>query len=694
MNSPFDRFFHPRSIAVIGASDDANRIGGRTIWNLAAGGFAGPVYPINPNRPIVQGLPAYKTLAEVPGEIDLAVVALPGELVLQAMEQAAVRGVKAAVIFSAGFAEAGPDGAARQHRLLEIAHNAGMRIVGPNCLGLYNATNGAWASFTTVFQPPISGPAIGMISQSGGSAAHILKLAQLRGLAIGKFITTGNEADIGFGEGLMALAEDKDVSVIVAYIEGIRDKDSFFAGLAAARRNRKPVITLKVGRTAAGAEAAASHTASLAGEDSVYDAVFRAYGVHRASSTEELLDIAYAASVAGTNLPQGNHFCTVTISGGMGAQIADAAADAGLELPPLSEVAQDRLKALCPPGSPRNPVDITAQLSTDPHLLAASLRIALEEQAYDLLFGFFGVYASMPALNEVFLQDLIQLKRDYPHAVMGVGVVGGPEVAKQYEAAGYLVFEEPARAVHAMAALRRFAENFAQDAGTAKLATKLPALDIARRYNESEAKALLAKVGVRAPAEAFATTPEDAARRAVDFNFPVALKIVSADILHKSDAGGVKLNLGSAGAVEAAARTMAIDVARHLPNAKQDGFLLSEMIGPGVELIIGTRRDVLFGPLIMVGLGGVTAELFKDVAIQLAPVDEDEAERMLRRLTSFPLLDGWRGAPRADIGAATQAIAAISRLATAAPGIATIEVNPLRVLAHGALALDAVIEIE
>jgi acyl-CoA synthetase (NDP forming) len=691
MMSALEKFFHPRSIAVVGASDDATRIGGRTVWNLKEGGFAGQIYPVNPNRPDVQGLPAYKALTDIADEVDLAVIALPGDLVLPAMEQAAAKGVKAAVIFSAGFNEAGAEGAARQAKLLEIARGSGMRIIGPNCLGVYNSTNGAWASFTTVFQPRTIGPAIGMISQSGGSAAHIIKLAQMRGLAIGKFITTGNEADIGFGEGLQALAEDPEVSVIVAYIEGIRDRAAFLAGLAAAKRHHKPVITLKVGRTAAGAEAAASHTASLAGEDSVYDAIFRAHGVYRAGSTEELLDIAYAASLTGKTPPRGNRFCTITISGGMGAQIADAATDAGLTLPPLGDEAQARLKALCPPGSPRNPVDITAQLSTDPHLLAASMRVALETQNFDFVFGFFGVYASVPALNDVILQDLIQLKRDYPAALMGVGVICPPEIAQKYEAAGYLVFEEPARAVRAMAALCFFARNFEQTSIQAPVAV-MPKLEIAARYNESGAKALLAQLGIRSPAEAVAATPEEAGKYAAALTFPVALKIISADILHKSDIGGVKLNLGTADAVEAAARAMAEEVKSHAPHARQEGFLVSEMAGPGVELIIGTRRDKLFGALVMVGLGGVTAELFKDVAIRLAPVTEDEAEAMLRQLTSFPLLDGWRGAARSDIKAATRAIAAISQLAAAEPKIATIEVNPLRVQTSGALALDAVIE--
>lgn len=694
MTSSFEAFFHPRSVAVIGASDDWTRIGGRTLWNLKRGKFAGGLYPINPKRETVQDLPAFPSLSAVPGEVDCVVIALPGELVIPALEEAAAKGVRAAVIFSAGFNEAGPEGEARQARLTDIARAANMRVIGPNCLGAYNASNGTWLSFTTLFQEPVEGKSVGMISQSGGSAAHILKLAQNRGLAIGKFITTGNEADVDFGEGLLALAEDPETSVIAAYIEGVRDKTNFLKGLEAARRNRKPVIVLKVGRTAAGAAAAASHTASLAGEDSVYDAVFARYGVHRAGSTEELLDIAYAASVVGDNLPKGDRFGTVTISGGMGAQIADAASDAGLVMGSVDPESQAKLKALCPPGSPTNPVDITAQLSTDPHLLASSMRIVLEKGAFDMLFAFFGVYANVPALSSVILADLIELRRDFPDALMSVGVVCSGDEAAKYADAGYMVFEEPARAVKAMAALRAFAEAFERPADKDASAGLEP-IEVAASYNEVQAKALLAQIGVRSPAEAVAATPAEAGRIAADMSLPVALKIVAADIVHKSDVGGVKLGLATPEAVEAAAEAMAIEVARHLPNARQEGFLLSEMIGPGAELIVGTRRDPLFGPLVMVGLGGVTAELFRDVAIRLAPVDEMEAERMLRQLKSFALLDGWRGAPKADLAAATKAIAAISRLAAAnADRIETIEVNPLRVLdaGKGAIALDAVVE--
>ncbi len=693
-DGPLNIFLDPGSIAVIGASDDATRIGGRTLFNIIQGRFEGPVYPINPGRQTVQGLRAWPSIGAVEEPVDCAVIALPGELVIDAVEQCAAKGVRALVIFSAGFNEAGEEGAARQAKLREIIDRTGMRVIGPNCLGTFNSRNGAWLSFTSLFQERIAGPALGMISQSGGSAAHILKLAQQRGLAVGTFITTGNEADVDFGEGLKALAADPLTSVIVAYIEGVRERDGLIEGLAAARAAGKPVLMLKVGRTSAGAAAAASHTASLAGEDRVYDAIFRSHGVYRAHSTEELLDVA-AAAMALPRLPRGNRIGVVTISGGMGAQIADAASDAGLVLPAPDDTTQTRLKALCPPGSPLNPVDITAQLSTDPHLLAASMRALLETGDYDALLAFFGVYANVPALSEVFLKDLAALRADYPDAAMVVSIVCPPHETARYVDAGYLAFEEPARAVRALAALRGLAAAFERSAAVPPDCAGAEAITSGTVFNEAAAKALLKSAGVPSPAERVVTSPGDVAEAATAMRLPLVLKIVSADILHKTEVGGVKLGLASPEAAAREAGEMLERVRAALPEARIDGLLLSEMAPAGTELIVGTRRDPLFGPLVMVGLGGVTAELFQDVAIRLAPVDPAEAEAMLRELRSWPLLDGWRGAPRADIAAAANAISGLSILAAAnADSVETIEINPLRVLpaGDGVLALDAVIE--
>ncbi|EQB14296.1 hypothetical protein L284_12945 [Novosphingobium lindaniclasticum LE124] len=679
---------------MVGASEDATRIGGRTVANLLRGRYAGPIFPINPKHETVQGLPAWPSIAEVPHAIDTVVIAVPENHVIPAVQEAAAKGARGAVIFSAGFNEAGPDGEARQRALDRISQESGLRIIGPNCLGVYNARNGAWLSFTTQFQETVDGPTIGLVSQSGGSAAHILKLAQQRGLTIGTFFTTGNEADVEFGEAMHALVADPATKVIVAYIEGIRNGASVLAALEAARRARKPVITLKVGRTQAGALAAASHTASLAGEDRVYDAIFRAYGVHRAGSTEELLDVAQAALHSTGNFPKGGRLGVATISGGMGAQIADAAADAGLTTPAIDMASQALLKALCPPGSPRNPVDITAQLSTDPDLLGQSLRIMAGSNAFDMLFAFFGVYADVPGLSDKIRESLVAFRADYPDIAVGLGIICGEQDAKRYAEGGFLVFEEPARAVKAMAALARFESCFGKT-GTVDATTRVPRLADNRSFNEAEAKDVLRSVGIAIPEEKIARDPTEAASLAGTMKLPLALKIVSPDILHKSDVGGVRLGLTSPQDVLEAAGTMLEAVGRALPEAGIDGLLLSEMVPPGVELILGTRRDAAFGPIVMIGLGGVTTELFEDVAIRPAPVTLDEAHVMLRELKSYPLLDGYRGDAPSDVDSAARAIVAVAALAVANPRVETLEINPLRILpvGCGAIALDAVIEL-
>ena len=688
-----DMFLNPRSVAVIGASDDPARIGGRTIFNLKRGGFEGPVYPINPGRQTVQGLKAYPGISAIPELVDCAVIALPGELVLPAVEECIAKGVRGVVIFSAGFNEAGLEGERRQRHLGEIVANSGMRVVGPNCLGMFNANNGAWLSFTTQFQERVAGPLIGMVSQSGGSAAHILRLAQDRGLAINAFITTGNEVDVDFGEGLQALAAHSDTKVILAYIEGIRDAAHFLAGLEVARAARKPVITLKVGRTLAGAAAAASHTASLAGEDRVYDAVFRRYGVCRARSTEDLLDVAYAAAEAPA-LPSGNRLGVVTISGGMGAQIADAADDVGLVIPTLDDASQDRLRELCPVGAPANPVDITAQVSTDPGLFGASLRVILESGACDMIFAFVGVYAGVPTLSERILLDLTALRADYPDVPIALGVACRQEVTQRYREAGFLVFEEPARGVRALGALRDFAVAFDRPATEPASLEGAPIVEKGS-YSEAAAKTLIAAAGIRSPKERACATPSEVEQTAIGLRFPIALKILSPDILHKTEIGGVALGIADAREASAAAEAMLARVVTAAPHARIEGFLLSEMAPPGVELILGTRIDPVLGPLVIVGLGGVTAELFEDVAISLAPVDAAEARSMIGSLRAYPLLDGYRGAAKADVAAVVDAIVNLSRLAAAnAAIVATMEINPLRVLptGEGALALDAVVE--
>ncbi len=688
-----DPVFCPASLAVIGASADPTRIGGRPISHALALGFEGPVYPVNPTRDTVQGLRAYKSVLEIQGPVDCAILALPDALVPDAVAQCAAKGVRAAVVFSGGFAEIGQSGQAAQHSIAATARAAGMRLLGPNCIGASNAARRTYLTFLRGVQPSFDPNAFnfGMVSQSGGYGSHIMQLGARRRLHLGHWATTGNEADIEFGEVLQWLADCPQVHGIIGYIEGVRCGETLIRGLELAHRAGKPVIVMKVGATSEGAAAAASHTASLAGADAVYDAVFRAYGVHRAASTEEVLDVAYALQAR--KLPRSRALSLLSVSGGVGVQMADFAAAAGLQLPPMPPSTQDGLRAVAPFGSPRNPVDITAQFLNQPDMIWRAMRLVLEA-GHPSVLSWLSAGVSVPEIADRVLTEIAALAAEFPERLHVLSISGEPALIAAYEAAGCLVFEEPRRAVTAIAALARFAEAFAAPLPD-RAAPPAPALPAAVRFNEVDAKAVLARVGIGAPREAVAADAAAAASMAEAWQCPVAVKIVSPDIPHKTEVGGVAIGLTSAAAVAAAVAQMAQDVAASRPQARVDGYLVSEMLADGIDCILGLHCDPVFGPVVMLGLGGVLVELLGDVAIRLAPVGEAEAGAMVRSLRGAALLGGYRGARPCDVAALTQAIIAVSRLAAANAGhVRTIEINPLRVLAvgKGVVALDAVIE--
>lgn len=681
--------FAPASVAVIGASDDRTRIGGRTLAMAGSAGFAGPIYPINPRRDTVQGMRAFPSLADVPGPVDCAIVAIPAQHVLAAVRDCAAKGVGTAIIFTAGFAELHDAGRGLQAEIAAVARAGGLRVLGPNCTGSFNLRTGSYLSFYDAGLRTLRpGRQVGVVSQSGGYGAHIINLARHRSLSVSQWVTTGNECDIEIGEVLGSFAADPDVDVLVAYVEGIRNAGVFLDALRLARANRKPVVLLKAGRTAEGAVAAVSHTASLAGFDAAYDAVFREFGVHRARTTEEVLDVAYAA--LGGKLPPDRRIAIMTNSGGMGVQIADFAADAGLQMPALPQAAQAKILALNPNASPHNPVDITAQWLSEPHLIPDCMDILLDDCAVPALILFMGSSGA----NPVVIEGVRAVMQRHPGPLVVMGISVEPEVARTYEAMGCLVFQEPARAMTAVAALSGFGEAFTApepaDAGTQASG---PALPHAATLNERAAKQLLAAWGVPCPAEAAAATPQAAVEAAAILGMPVSLKILSADIPHKTEVGGVALGLTGADVVLQAATRMLDQVARLRPAARLDGLLVTPMMTDGVECIVGAHLDPVFGPMVMVGMGGIGVELQKDVAWHRAPVTEAQALRMVHRLTLHPLLTGYRGRPALDIAALARAVAAVSRLAAATGShLRTIEVNPLLVRQEGVVALDAVIE--
>lgn len=689
-----EALLRPRSVAIIGASDDPARIGGRPLRYLIEGGFPGAIHPVNPRRTTVQGLPASPDVCSLPGPVDCAVLAIAADATLQAVRDCAAKGVRSLIVFTAGFAEMGEEGQRLQAEMASIGHAHGMRIIGPNCLGLYNDHARTYLTFTGIFGD-VAGRRgrVGLVSQSGGYASHVVKLAQERGLDFGTWVTTGNEADVELGEVMGYLVEDPETDVIVAYIEGIRRRDTFLAALEAARRRRKPVVVLKVGATQEGAHAAASHTASLAGADEVYDAVFRAYGVHRARTTDEMLDVVYAAKAG--RFPAGRRLVIVSGSGGVGAQAADYASQCGLDLASVPAAAQQAVLAMAPNASARNPVDVTGNVINEPGLYGRSLSALLGTGSYDAAYVFIGLAAASPGLAQPMLEGLAEAAALHRALPLATTVLGPQDLITAYEKAGFLNYRDSFYAIRSLAALTAMARAWDEAAAAPVALRPMPRLPERGRLDEVAAKAVLAQAGIASPREETARTPEEAAHIAASLGAKrIALKIVSPDLPHKTDVGGVALDLEPA-AVAEAARAMASRVASAAPMARIEGFLVTPMIKAGVECMIGVHRDPVFGPVMVLGLGGVMVEVLRDVACRLVPVTESAARSMVAELRGAALLAGHRGAPPADVEALVRAVLAVSRLAEAnADRVATIEINPLRVLpqGEGVVALDAVIE--
>jgi acyl-CoA synthetase (NDP forming) len=687
-----DSLFRPRSVAILGASDDATRISGRPVRYLIEGGFKGDIYPVNPNRETVQGLKAYRSLADCPGVPDVAIVALPLGLTEAAIRDCVARGVKGAVIFSAGYAESGDDGLAVQDRITAIAREGGLRLLGPNCLGIFNPRIGFYGTFTQSLDREMPRPGeLGIVSQSGAYGSHIAYLARRRGIGIGYWITTGNEADIDVSEAIEWMAGRDDVKVIMAYVEGVRNGPRFRAALELARRNRKPVVMMKVGRSETGAKAASSHTASLAGSDAIYDALFRQTGVYRATTTEEQIDVAYAC-MRGI-LPKSNRLGVVTLSGGAGVLICDAAERHGLDVAPMPEAAQAKLQALLPFATVVNPVDTTAQALNDMSLLARNMEVILEDGGYDALIGFFTTVPNTRTLSGPLKKAIADGCARFGDRLIVMSMIGDPEVVADYEASGFLAFEDPERAVIAIAALVGFARAF--DAAPAPVgpvarAEPLPARPLA----EHEAKAILAGAGIPFLPERLAASAREAGDAAAALGFPVVLKIVSAAIEHKTEIGGVLLGVADRQAAEAGFDELMRRARLHRPDAAVDGVLVAPMARGGVEVIAGITRDPVFGPAVMFGLGGVHVEVLRDVAFRLAPFGRDEAMRMIGGIRGRALLDGVRGQPASDVDALAGLLVALSAFAAAHPDdLETIDLNPVlvRPAGEGVVALDALL---
>ncbi len=686
----FEDYFAPASIAIAGASDDPHRIGGRPLAYMLKQGFEGRVYPVNSRREKVQGLRCYPSLSEIEGDLDFVLIAVPAIDVAKTIQQAAEKRAKVALILSSGFAEVGPKGAALQAEVAAIARSSGLRVVGPNCLGLFNAAKKFFPTFTATIDRAVpSSGGIAIASQSGAYGSHIYLVSHQRGLNIGYWMTTGNEADVHVAEMIEMFAVREDVHAIMAYAESIKDGSRFVAALETARQNRKPVIFMKVGRSEAGAAAASAHTASLAGEDAVYDAAMRQHGAFRARTTEEMLDIAYACRPR--IYPAGKRLGIVTISGGAGVLMSDAASDYGLEVPPMPEAAQRELKAMLPFASPRNPVDVTAQFFNDLTLIPRFTRAMLDEGNFDGIAGFWTSVAGSPVLGLPLLAHLRTTMADYPGRLFLHSIVASEEIRRQYEDAGFPCFEDPSRTIAAMAALMFFGSNFAR-APEAPLKLPAPVEMPQGAISEHAAKAILSEAGLPMVEDTLVSTAEAAAQAAMSAGCPVAMKIVSPDLPHKTEIGGVMLGIAGADAARSAFDQLLENAARHAPAARVEGVLVSPMIKDGVECILGARIDPVFGPVVVFGLGGIFTEVLDDVSIRLAPFGESTALAMIGELKGKSLLEGKRGRPAADMQALARAISQLSVFAAAnSASIESVEMNPFLALPRGCVALDALI---
>lgn len=692
---PLDPLFSPRSVAIFGASSDPTKIGGRPVKFLKSHGFTGAIHPINPKSGEVQGLLAHASLDTVPGAVDHAIVALPQGAVLPAVRACAAHGVRAVTVFSSGFAEVDDAGRRAQEELSAIARESGMRILGPNCMGFMNLRTGFLGTFAFMVDlglPPLGRTAL--VSQSGAFGGQALVMARERRLPLGAWVTTGNECDVELADCIAHFAQDEGTDVIMGYMEGCKTPDKLIGALELARRHGKHVVMVKAGRSEVGRAAVQSHTGALAGDDRVFDALFREYGVHRAQSVDDFFDVALAASAG--HLPQEGRLGVFTVSGGIGVLTADAAEHEGLSLPPMPEAAQRELQALLPHACVRNPVDGTAQIWSDMGVFETFLRTMLREGRYDCVLLFLTAMPHAPHLQAPLAELLLRLRADFPQTPMVLSMLAPAALSQRMAEAGYLLFEDTGRAVRALGALVQLAK--AREAARALPPTTtsaittpaLPALGDAR--NEHELKAWLAGAGIAVPHEQAAQDAAAALAAARSMGWPVALKVLSPDIAHKTEVGGVALGLRDEAALESAWTTMMARVAREAPAARIDGGLVSSMVTGGLEFIVGVQRDPVFGPVALVGLGGIFVEVFGDVSLRLAPVSPDQAHAMLRELKAWPLLDGARGRPRADIDALADVIVRLSQLAMAgADHIDSIEINPLRVFdaGQGVLALDA-----
>jgi acyl-CoA synthetase (NDP forming) len=686
------RLLKPRSVAIVGASADAAKTSGRPVSYLVKHGFSGDIFPINPKVERIGDLRCYPDVASLPAVPDVGIVLLGAERAHLAVRELAARGTAAAIVLASGYTETGEAGARRQQQLIEAAGS--MRLLGPNTIGLVNLTDNIVLSASGALEMDhFPAGAIGVVSQSGGILGSLLSRAAARGIGLSKLISTSNEADLEMADFIDRLADDEATRVIALYVETVRNPDKFRAAALKAARAGKPVVAFKIGRSEAGAQAAVSHTGALAGADRMYDALFRQTGVIRAQTFDALLDIP--AALATGRVLRGKRVAILTSTGGAGTLVSDSLGVAGFETPAPDAPTAAALRALQTgdhAALDRNPIDVTLA-GLQPDLLRGAIKALLASPSYDALTIIVGSSGlAMPELMAGAIQDCLPLS-DKP--VIAYVSPHAPEVGAVLTRRGVPAFAVAESCTVALAGMLQ-ASQWQAPAAAPLGAPPVSVDDLpAGSLDEAQAKQLFARFGVPCARDLIVTSRSEAEQAARALGGPVVLKILSAEITHKSDVGGVAVNLAAEHVGERLTAMAAQVQAR--AGVRPQRFLVQQMVTGGTELILGMHRDPL-GTAILLGMGGVTAELFRDTVMRLLPqhggLSREDALEMARELKTWPLLDGFRGRPKADVESLVTAIVAFSQMvAQLGDRLIEAEINPLFVLpaGQGVSAADGVV---
>ncbi|KMY54405.1 acetyl-CoA synthetase [Bacillus sp. FJAT-27231] len=700
--------FYPHSVAVLGASKNPNKLGYIQIKALIDGEFGGDIFPINPNSTEIEGLTCYPSIIDVPKPVDLAIFCVGANQIQQSLEECAQKKVKAAIIFASGFSETGEEGAKQQEVLAEIARKSGIRLIGPNCVGMVNTLNGLVGTFSPgVMAYPLSdNRAVGYVSQSGAFGVLTYMAAAQHGLSFNYFVTVGNEMETEFADIVEYMVHDPNTKVISGYLEGAKDPAKLRKLAKEALNRNKPMIVMKTGRSSAGSRAAASHTGSLAGSDQVYDAFFKQTGIIRANDYEEI--ISFSKLFLSGKLPAGRNTVLITSSGGRGINEADRCEANGLTIIPLKEETKAKMKQSVPSfASTSNPIDLTAAAAvTNPELFIAPLRALVEDpEVHNIILTEFPMHwgADHPLLQE-FIEickssDKFIFVTTFPLQGMSI-----PKGAMEMEKNGIPVITGDLQPISALAKLVDYSEKYRRNQQANELAEQRTlqgsqlkgALESLLKpgvtLSEFEASEILELYQISTAQKALAATAEEAVQSARNIGYPVVLKVDSKDIPHKTDADAIRLHLQNDHEVIDAYADILRSAKQYNPNAVINGVSVQEMLPKGTEVIIGVTKDPVFGPIIMFGLGGIFVETLKDVSFRVAPLTRQDAVEMIEEIKGKAILSGARGQAPADREAIIHVLLKVSELISDSEGmIDELDINPLIVYESGLKAADALI---